>query len=273
MHMHLVGLLVATAFLGAPATLGGGQAQEILEKDRWSVYDGDRYYPPSCHQLSYFSGSPLRFDTGGEVAKWKPGSYTVKTYVNLLGTSRGHRIYQVLQDICPRNEELETSGALDKTTGEIEEIGMKRLLVERRPNQFCMIFAEQGTLGPSAEIVDIQPAEFTRIEGEPVLLTHDLVSGNGGYTIDGVWTFDNGVPVSLLTPLNASIARALKEILPPGCGIRPNRNGLDLEHLRFLAGVWPSNERSEEGGCEGTVLFKLGMRNRRLVVVDRQYAR
>ena len=265
MHMHLVGLLAATAFLGAPATLGGGQAQEILQKDRWSVYDGDHYYPPSCHQLSYFSGSPLRFDRRGELAKWKPGSFTVHSWANLLGTVQGRRIYQVLQYLQPRGAPAE--GA------EYEEFGMKRLVVERHPNEFCMIFEEQGTLGPFADVVRIEPAEFTRVEGESVLLTHDLVSGNGGYTIDGAWAFDNGVPVSLLGPLNASIARALKEFLPPGCGIRPNRNGLDLEHLRFLAGVWPSNEGSEEGGCEGTVLFKLGMRDRRLVVVDKRYTR
>jgi hypothetical protein len=136
-----------------------------------------------------------------------------------------------------------------------------------------MIFEEQGTLGPFADVVRIEPAEFTRVEGESVLLTHDLVSGNGGYTIDGAWTFDNGVPVSLLTPLNASIARALKEILPPGCGIRPNRNGLDLEHLRFLAQVWPADGSSDNSNCDGTVTLELGIRNHKLVVEDRNYAR
>jgi hypothetical protein len=117
----------------------------------------------------------------------------------------------------------------------------------------------------------MDPATLTTIDGEPVLLTFDPLSGNGGYTIDGAWILDHGVPLSLLGPLDDSIGSALKEILPPGCGLRPNRNGLDLENLRFLAQAWPTDESKEGSTCDGGVLLKLGVRNHRLVVVDKQY--
>jgi hypothetical protein len=134
-----------------------------------------------------------------------------------------------------------------------------------------MIFEEQGTLGPFADLVRIEPAEFTTIDGEPVLLTHDLIPGTGGYTVDGAWTFDHGVPVSLLSPSNDAILHALKEILPPGCWIRPNRNPLDLENFRYLAEVWPTKDGNEESTCDGGVELKLGVKDHRLVVVDKRY--
>jgi hypothetical protein len=136
-----------------------------------------------------------------------------------------------------------------------------------------MIFEEEGTLGPFADIVGFDSQILNTIDGEPVILTHDRVPGTGGITIDGAWILDNGIPLSLLGPLNDSIGRALKEILPPGCGLRPDRNGLDLENLRFLAQVWPSTEGTEGSTCDGEVELRLGIRNHRLVVVGKQYRR
>jgi hypothetical protein len=139
-----------------------------------------------------------------------------------------------------------------------------------------MIFEEEGTLGPSAEIVRMEPAELNRFDDEHVLLTYDPMSGSGGYTIDAVWIFDDAVPISVSTlvgPTNDSISRALKEILPPGCGIHPDKNPLDLKHFRFLAQVWPSNESSGTSACDGTVKLELGIENHRIVVVDKQYTR
>jgi len=262
---RLVSVLVVTAFLGGSATLGGGQAQEKPQKDPWSVvYNGG---PPPCHQLSYFSGPPLRFDRSRELAKWKPGSYTVETNVALLGSSQRHRIYQVLQDIYlkPQAGEQESGSC-----GDWPEIGMKRLLVERRPNEFCMIFDEEGELGPCSEIVRIEPAKLVNM-GEPVLLTYDPLPGNGGYTDDGAWVFDHGVPVSILSPTNESISRALKETLPPGCELRRNRNILDLEHFRILAAVVPTDESGDRSECEGAVELELGIKNHKLVVEHGEY--
>jgi hypothetical protein len=122
----------------------------------------------------------------------------------------------------------------------------------------------------------MEPAELNRFDDEHVLLTYDLMSGNGGYAIDAVWIFADGVPVSLLTPVSPaidSISRALKEILPPGCGIHPDRNPLDLKHFRFLAQVWSRTESSGGSKCEGTVTLELGIENHRIVVVDKQYTR
>jgi len=88
---------------------------------------------------------------------------------------------------------------------------MKRILVERRTDEFCMIFQEQGSLGPSTAIVEIDPAKLTTIDHEPDLFTNDPLSGNAGQNLDAAWTFDRGAPVSLLNPTdgaNSPIVRA-----------------------------------------------------------------
>jgi hypothetical protein len=264
--------------------LGGGQAQESLQKDPWSVYSWglnsqNTYYPPSCHQLSYFSGSPLRFDLGGELAKWKPGSYTVETNVDLLGSSEGHRIYQVLQHISLKSQAGEQEPVY--CSGDWPKIGMKRLLVERHPNEFCMIFEEEGTVEPPCgEIVRIEPAEFVNM-GEPVLLTYDPLVSNGGYTIDGAWVFDHGVPICLLSTgttydstlqaLEDILAPAFKHILPPGCELKRSLNIIDLEHFRVLSALMPTDEGVDRSKCEGAVELELGIKNHKLVVEHERY--
>jgi hypothetical protein len=262
-YAYLACLLVATVFLGAPAGLSGGHAKGIPQIDPWSVYKGgDTYSPPSCHQLSYFSRTLPSFDsTTQDPSRWPPGSFTDNTEVYPLGTIQKHRIYQVFRDIQPDPE---------KAPANAVEVGVKRIVVERRPDEFCMIFEEDGTLGDSGWIFRMEPATISLIDDVPVLLTYDRLEGNGGYTIDGAWILENGVPFSLLGPLNDSISRALKEILPPECGLRPSRNGLDLENLRFLAQLWPNTEGAGGSTCDGAVLLKLGVRNHMLVVVDKQ---
>ena len=91
-------------------------------------------------------------------------------------------------------------------------------------------------------------------------------------TLDGVWTFDNGVLVSLMPSLDQTIAAALKNILPAGCGLRPDRDGLDLVRLRVVDQVWPRDESKKDPACQGSVELKLGIRNHRFAVVDQQLA-
>jgi hypothetical protein len=105
-------------------------------------------------------------------SKWPRGSFTQSTKVDLLGTIQKHRIYQVLQFYIHPDPQ--------KTTADAVEVGVKRILVERHPNEFCMIFEEEGTLGPAAEIVEIDPATVDYPNGEPVIFTHDLIPGTGG---------------------------------------------------------------------------------------------
>jgi hypothetical protein len=162
------------------------------------------------------------------------------------------------------------------------KIGMKRLLVERRPNEFCMIFEEEGTVEPPCgAIARIDPAIFSNM-GEPVLRTFDVMPGSGGYTIDGAWIFDHGVPISLVSytditkdpfnqPLKDILPPAFKDTLPPGCEIHPNRNILDLEHFRILASLVPTNEGGDRSKCEGAVELELGIKNHKLVVEHEQY--
>jgi hypothetical protein len=263
-------LLVAPALLAAPATLGGGQAQGTPQASPWSVYSWDQgfggsYFTPSCHQLAYFSGSPLRFAYGGEISKWPPASFTLSTNANLIGQVQQHRLYQIIQD-------AHTDPS--KTQTDTVEYVMKRILVERRTDEFCMIFQEQGALGPSAGIVEIDPAKLTTIDQEPVLFTNDLLSGNAGARLDAAWTFDRGAPASLLSPAdgaNSPIVRAFEGTLPRGCQIRGHGGDpLDLANFTFEADVWKSDDSMAEPTC-GHVALKLGVNNHRLVVVSKRY--
>ena len=261
-------LLVAPALPAAPATLGGSQARGTSQASPWSVYSwglGGSYLPPSCHQLAYFSRSPLRFAYGGEISKWPPGSFTFSTNAKLLGQVQHHRLYQIIQDVHtdPSNTHTDTG-----------EFGVKRILVERRTDEFCMIFQELGLLGPAAEIVEIDPAELTTINREPVLFTNDLLPGNAGGRLDAAWTFDRGVPVSLLSPAdgeNSPIVRAFEGLLPRGCQIRAHGGDpLDLANFTFESDVWNPHDSMAEPTC-GHVALNLGIKNHRLVVVDKKY--
>ncbi len=198
--------------------------------DPWSIQSwGGRpwnsHFPPSCHELGYFSGVPLRFALGGDISNWPAGSFTHTTDSVFAGTLQGHRVFQVVQDVRTNPE---------KAPPYAQEIRMKRILLERKRGEFCMIFQEQGTVGAGGTISRMDSLELTTIDGDPVLETHDPVNGNGGATLDGVWTFDNGVLVSLMPSLDQTIAAALKNILPAGCGLRPDRDGLDLVRLRVV---------------------------------------
>jgi hypothetical protein len=256
----LICLLAVMALLAPPPATSQDRGRESPQRDPWSVYDGQEFYPPSCHQLSYFSGAQNPAEFNDDISGWPPGSFTNSTKTSLIGTILRHRIYQVLEDIRPVPQ---------RAPALANEIGSKRILVERQPSEFCMIFEEEGPVGPNGVIFQIKPAYLTEIDGEQVLLTHDLVPGTGDLTIDGAWTFAHGAPDFLMTVLNDSIARSLKEILPAGCGTHPNKNGLDLENLRFVSAIWPISENSGGSNCEGEVRLTLGMRNHKLVVVDK----
>jgi hypothetical protein len=261
---------VVAGFLGVPAALGRGETHANLQANPWSVYSwgGEPWngqFPPSCHELGYFSGSPLRFAFGGEISKWQPGSFTFDTKTELIGTVQGHQIYQVVQNIHPDP---------GKTHAAAQVFGMKRVLVERGPNEFCMIFQEQGWLGPSATIGQIDAVKLTTIYPEPLLFTDDYLSGNVGAQIQAAWTFDHGTPISLLSlddGANSPITRELNQLLPHGCVIWGHGgNGLDLKNLTFESDVWKPTDSMGSPTC-GHVSINFGIRNHRLVVLDKKY--
>jgi hypothetical protein len=236
-----------------------------MPEDPWAVDafsgKGRGFVPEVCGRLTYFSGSPLPFDFGQDLFQMPQTSFTYDTSQTLIGTVQTHRIFQVVQQVYPKTT------AAPPWWG--SRLSMKRILVERRPDQFCTIFQEQAPVGPTGMLFRIDPAKLMTIAGELVLVTHDPLTGNGGGYIDAAWTFDRGVPGSLFNDADDAIGRALKTVLPSGCTI-DRGDPLDLENLTYKSELWKPSDSMAQPTC-GSVVLKLGIQNHRIAVVSKQY--
>ena len=254
----------AALLLGAhPPGQNSGQPQVASAEIPWSLYvtgaKGDFFLPPVCHQLSYFSSGPPRFDYQQDFFDWPAGSFTSSAQVNRLGTVEKHQIYQVMQ-----RTHHDPGKPPSFAWGEIV---MRRILVDRGANEYCMILQETNSYGT---LDRIDPATLTSIDGAPILFIHDRVSGEGGQYNDVAWTFDRGVPVYL--GFGSLAEQVLKELTPPGCDKYTRGDPLSLYELTFrlrLRGD-PGNRYRTDGGC-GTVSIVFAIRNHTLVVVKKVY--
>lgn len=237
--MRLAFAVWVTASLALPAS-----------DSRWSLLSengkGSFVLSPSCHPLAYFSGSPLRFDREGWYRRIKnPSDLRSVTERKVIGTIAGRRIVQVTQNI---ND---------------SETVMKRLLIRRSPNQYCMIFQQQYGGGT----VHAGPAYILRLGDQSVLATRDRVDGTGVGYVEHYWTFDAAGPVEV--DLSA-IREHTKALLPAGHGIWKGY-GLDMTNLCYGIGVW---KESDANCCPsgGSVVLKLALNGHRIEVVDSRYS-
>ncbi len=261
MRMRFIMLVVAAAMLGAPAAALSSKAQHRLAKLTWEVYtysaDGTRYRSPMCHNLGYFLGSPLRFDYGHALFQFKPNLFTYSTRTSLIGKVEGERVYQVVQQIHPNTKEAAH-----------EVIMMKRLVVERHVNHFCMIFQEQGPAGQSGEITRVKPATFEASARGPVLRTDDPLNGRGGDHVDASWVFLRGVPVPLSLPNNL-IEQLVKPIVPASCGLSPG-DTIGSTALTYRANLWRQTDDTDRPTC-GSAVLKLSVSQHKIVLASKKY--
>lgn len=256
---------ITAVLLGACVASGQDGGRAGSHKDAWAVQSwtegyGFQSFPPACHDRSYFSGMPRGLMLGGGQSQWPANSFTFKANATHLGSIQGREVYQVVQTLHFNSQTTAEGGS---------DVSVKRILLERRPEEYCMIFQEQGIVGPLADIVAIDDAQVMSIDGVPVLVTHDVTPGTGGYTLDGAWILENGAPFSLLDSAEEAIERANNEIVPPQCRIRPDRNGLDLRTFRARGQLQPITENTG-AACDGEVELGLGIRNKRVVVVSKR---
>lgn len=251
--------LVATC---ATATTRRGQAQEALAETPWSVYaDGAKggfYFNPACHQLSYFTGNPLRFDYGQDFFEWPADSFTYKTNVSTIGTAQQHPIYQIEQDVRHDPEKPPPYAS--------KKVVMRRILVESRPDKYCLIFQETNSYGI---LYSIDPAVITKIDGARVLYIHDPLAGNGGLYMDDAWTFNRGVPIRLR--FNHLVGPVVKQMLPKGCALPWRGDPLSLRDFTYRAALIPAGKWSGAQPRCGSVFLQLGIRNHNLVILSEQY--
>lgn len=217
---------------------------------RWSLLSvngkGANLDGPSCHTLAYFSGSPLRFD----FERWffginDPAALKTETEQRTIGVIAGRRIVQVIQRINGN------------------EAVMKRLLVQRSPRSYCMIYQQQY----SPSTVHAGDAYILTFGDQSLLATRDRVDGTGNYYLEHYWSFDAAGPVEL--DLNV-IRQHTKTLLPPGHSIWKGY-GLDMKNLCYAMPVWKDTD-ANCCGTGGEVALKLAIVNHRLKVVDSKYS-
>lgn len=199
----------ALALIALLATVGPawlrGQASKAANP--WSFLNEPAGYPsatlaPDCRPLAYFSGSPLRFDLHGDLAfersyrrgNQPPLAMSNRTTQVLLGTVAGRKIYQINQSIT-----LGASGASPQQ--------VRRIVVERRQPQYCVIF--QTHLGGQRLL---RPVKIAARNDHTFLVASDPINGKGGLSHIHASVFDQGRPYSL--DLDAVIAQTLRRILP-----------------------------------------------------------
>jgi hypothetical protein len=157
-------------------------------------------------------------------------SFTYDTDASLIGSSRASGIFQVIQQIHP------------KATAARPWWGSFR----------------------------IDPAELKTVAGEPVLVTRDPLTGNSGTSIERIWTFNRGVPISMDKQTTREISRALKQIVPQGSELRGRGDTLDLENLALTSDAWKPGDSTAQPTCR-SVVVRLGVQNHRIVVASKQY--
>jgi hypothetical protein len=235
--------VIVLTFIGA---ICSAQIAPPKQTSPWNIlvaggkgeYRGD----PVCHSLSYFSGSPFRFDYDNDLFGMSAENVHFTTRSTLIGSVAGHKIFQVVQNI--------NQG----------DIVMKRLLVHRQGDTFCSIYQQQYP----AVLVSISPAKIETVSGEPVLITKDR---NGERTLNqAYWTFDAGKPVLLDL---AVIDRTLKQLLPSGDEVR-NGFALDIHSLCYRSAVWKGDD-CEACMSGGNVIMKLALRNHQLTVAGKWF--
>ena len=129
-----------------------------------------------CHPLSYFRGNlketyPYGFPaTNGQSSL--PATND-QSSVQLVGAINGLAIYDVFHNV------------------DGEPTWLKIIVVERKPGEFCEIYAE----GPDAGPQTIERSYIDTHGSENVLVTHDPVAGNGGIFDQAYWTFDHEGPI------------------------------------------------------------------------------
>jgi len=254
-HLALFALLAALCPSWLPA-------QSSTAANPWSFFNEPTGYEsatlaPDCQALAYFSGSPLRFDLHGELtfersyrrANQPPLAMSYTTAQVLLGTVAERKIYQINQSIS-----LGSPGAAPHR--------VRRIVVERTPNQYCLIFqTNQGTLR------SLNPVKLTTSNGHTFLVADDLVSGNGGYSDIHAWVFDRSRPYYL--DFDAVIAPTLRRILPSPFDY-PKDVVLTPEELSYTARASTPDDHAHEA-TGGYVSIQFAIHGHTLTVASAKF--
>jgi hypothetical protein len=250
MLKHLLFCALVIFFLTSP--IASPQVRTAAES-RWTVNVSDDGPKPTdkkinCHSLKYFQDEKnlKDFDYGAFQLRDLLPDHEDKVHSVRVGEISGFTIHEVIH----------------RVDGDESFRILKMILVERKPEEFCEIYHEQGDSG----ILIVDPTFIADVGGEKVLSTHDRVPGTGNFYNEAYWTFDNDGPIALDLDV---IEEAVGTVVPDGMGVWKG-GGFDVASLSYEAGVW---KEGDANCCPsgGRVRVKLALKNHKLVVVSKHF--
>jgi hypothetical protein len=188
----LLGLAVAAlthAQLAPPSSASGWNRLTM------SGY-GEKTGAPLCHALSYFKASPQRLDVDIFLRQQKTRELNDEVTLNLLGTVKGHRIYELVHMV--------QSPEWKRSRPELF-LQIRLLLMERAPDEFCDLY-EYEHLDAAMFFDDMHEARLLTIKGRRVLKS--IIQDMKTYAV-AYWAVDGKEPILLSTqPIIAAIRGA-----------------------------------------------------------------
>jgi hypothetical protein len=235
-------------------------SQKLSAADsRWTVYVAENGPHPTnkwlnCHPLKYFLDTKnLKiFDYGGDVLADSPEDNSDKVASTRVGEISGFAIYDVLHRVGKEKSSVAESESLRL---------MKMILVERKPEEFCEVYHEQGPI----EMLELDASDIVDLGSEKVLATHDRLSGTGNFYNEAYWVFDKDGPILLDMNL---VDETAGNLTPSGMEIRKG-GGFAIKSLTYES---PAYKENDPNCCPsgGTVHITFALKNHKLVVVSKR---
>lgn len=237
------------------------RSQKLSSADsRWTVYVAENGPHPTnkwlnCHPLKYFLDTKnlKTFDYGGDVLADSPEDNFDKIVSTRVGEISGFTIYDVIHRIGKEK----ASVANDQSSRL-----MKMILVERKPDEFCEIYHEQGPV----EMLTVDASDIVDVGPEKVLANQDRLSGTGSFYDEAYWAFDKDGPILLDMNL---VDETAGNLTPTGMEIRKG-GGFAIRSLTYES---PAYKEHDPNCCPsgGTVYVKFALKDHKLVVLEKRF--
>ncbi len=202
---------------------------------------------PLCHDLEFFSRSPLPLDFDSDYFGADPARLTTYASRKALEPIDNRLIFELKLTVTEGDH---PSGPLPAS--------IEVLLVQRGPGEFCDIYQNQYAYDPTNEVDE---AVVLEIDGRKVLKSYETDARTWFLTY---WSIDHGKPLRLdLTQL----AAAIRSATPPGA--LPFAGPLDLTGSHFELTFFDGSSKSQK--ALGTMNFVVGIRDNRFVLLKHEW--
>lgn len=237
-----------------------GSQKPSAPDSRWTVLVAENGPHPTnkwlnSHPLKYFLDTKnlKTFDYGGDVLADSPADNFDRVVSTRVGEISGFAIYDVIHRIGK-----EKASVVNEESSRL----MKMILVERKPEDFCEIYHEQGPIG----MLTVDASDIVDVGEEKVLATQDRLSGTGNFYNEAYWAFDKDGPI--LLDLNL-VDETAGKLTPTGMEVRKG-GGFSIRSLTYES---PAYKENDANCCPsgGVVHVQFGLKNHKLIVVGKRF--